>query len=306
MSVEWYVLKGKEWLGPFTSAKLKTLASSQRLSRTSQIRKGNGNPVLAGQVKGLFPESAAKENEYGAIAITRLAEGSKTRTSITVLLDEAYQGELEGTFLKGEQSLTLRVKAGRHVLDLRAAGKGQTSEIDVGENQIVDIETYLTKVEIFCRVVPNFSVAAREPASDSEAVWYYQSLDGQQKGPVSKTELRILAISKGRINRKTLVYREGMDNWQMVADVAPEVFNHPVDYRSFAILSILPESIRSKAWVKFGITVVVMLGLMARCRGRQLEREKYRQRAKERAVQQRSASPAHFPSSVFLAKGGQE
>jgi len=305
MSVEWYVLKNEEWQGPFTAANLKSLASSQRLSKTDQVRKGNGNPVLAGQVKGLFSESAPKENEYGTIAITRLAEGSKTRTSITVLLDEAYQGELEGTFLKGEQSLTLRVQAGRHVLDLRAAGKRQTSDIEVGENQVVDVETYITKGEIFCRVVPNFSVAAGEPASDSDAVWYYQSLDGQQMGPVSKTELRILALSKGRINRKTLVYRKGMDNWQMVADVAPEVFNHPVDYRTFAILSILPESIRSKAWVKIGITFVVMLGLMARCRGRQLEREKYRQRAKERAVQQQTAFPSH-PTSVFLAEGGWE
>jgi hypothetical protein len=60
--------------------------------------------------------------------------------------------------------------------------------------------------------------------------WYY-ALGGQQLGPVAETELREM-FRNGRINRDTLVWREGMADWQTFAaarpDVAPAAAANPV------------------------------------------------------------------------------
>jgi uncharacterized RDD family membrane protein YckC len=47
--------------------------------------------------------------------------------------------------------------------------------------------------------------------------WYYVDA-GQQAGPVDDAQLEALA-SSGKILSDTLVWREGMDNWQMYAEV---------------------------------------------------------------------------------------
>jgi len=44
------------------------------------------------------------------------------------------------------------------------------------------------------------------------ALWYYGTPDGQ-RGPVEEDELRGL-IASGAVNASTLVWREGMENWQ--------------------------------------------------------------------------------------------
>jgi hypothetical protein len=48
--------------------------------------------------------------------------------------------------------------------------------------------------------------------------WYYGS-QGQQIGPVVEAELRRL-IGTGVITRETMVWREGMAEWRMLAEVA--------------------------------------------------------------------------------------
>ena len=46
--------------------------------------------------------------------------------------------------------------------------------------------------------------------------WYYVD-GGQQAGPVDDAELEVL-VTSGKILNDTLVWREGMDNWQMYAE----------------------------------------------------------------------------------------
>lgn len=48
--------------------------------------------------------------------------------------------------------------------------------------------------------------------------WYYGE-NGQQIGPVDEGAIRV-AMGDGRINLQTLVWREGMPNWQPLAQVA--------------------------------------------------------------------------------------
>ena len=47
--------------------------------------------------------------------------------------------------------------------------------------------------------------------------WYYVDA-GQQAGPVDDTQLAAL-VSSGKILNDTLIWREGMDNWQMYGEV---------------------------------------------------------------------------------------
>lgn len=49
--------------------------------------------------------------------------------------------------------------------------------------------------------------------------WFY-ALDGQQIGPVSDPQLEAL-LRSGKINRDTLVWREGMTDWQALSMVRP-------------------------------------------------------------------------------------
>jgi len=49
--------------------------------------------------------------------------------------------------------------------------------------------------------------------------WYYVD-SGQQAGPVDDAQLQVL-VSSGRISPETLVWREGMANWQAYQEVRP-------------------------------------------------------------------------------------
>ncbi len=49
--------------------------------------------------------------------------------------------------------------------------------------------------------------------------WYY-SLNGQQTGPVTEAQLTAL-ISSGAINTSTLVWKEGMPDWQAISIALP-------------------------------------------------------------------------------------
>jgi len=309
MSAEWFVLKNEKWQGPFTTAKIKLLVSSKQLQPTDQIRKGeSGKAVLAEKVKGLFakPNEAISESGVGTVVITRIAGGRKTNSPISVFIDGVEKGNLgsKGLF-EVEKSLSIRVSSGVHNLDLTAAGMRHAHKLEVLDKQVIDCETYIAKEELFFRVVPHFTVADLPPKPESEPQWYYQSFEGEKIGPIPKTELSIRAWGSGKLNGKTLVYREGMDSWQMVGDVAPEVFDRPFDYRTAFILTLLPSSIRSKPWIKFVIGGIVVLALLARWRGQHLEHEKYRQRPRGNSAQQQSFSPARH-IGVFLARGGQE
>lgn len=55
--------------------------------------------------------------------------------------------------------------------------------------------------------------------------WYYAD-NGQQAGPVDENQLRAL-IQSGRITAETLVWREGMSNWQPLREADPASLSAP-------------------------------------------------------------------------------
>jgi len=59
--------------------------------------------------------------------------------------------------------------------------------------------------------------AAGPPPIPSAAA-YYAVLDGQQAGPFDLTKLRE-NVGSGRINRQTLVWKQGMGQWSAAGDV---------------------------------------------------------------------------------------
>lgn len=52
--------------------------------------------------------------------------------------------------------------------------------------------------------------------------WYYATADGQRHGPLQAEQLRALAVS-GAINAQTLVWREGLAQWQPLHLLAAEL-----------------------------------------------------------------------------------
>jgi uncharacterized RDD family membrane protein YckC len=54
------------------------------------------------------------------------------------------------------------------------------------------------------------------------AQWYYVNADRQRQGPVPATTIRELAAS-GSVNARTLVWRQGMPQWQALEQVASEL-----------------------------------------------------------------------------------
>lgn len=56
----------------------------------------------------------------------------------------------------------------------------------------------------------------------SQALWYYVSADRQRQGPVSALELRGL-LDAGSISRRSLVWRQGMPQWQPMEQLANEI-----------------------------------------------------------------------------------
>jgi hypothetical protein len=57
----------------------------------------------------------------------------------------------------------------------------------------------------------------------SERSWFVASEDGKQDGPCPESQLGAL-ITSGRLTRETLVWTEGMSDWQRAADVPGFVF----------------------------------------------------------------------------------
>ena len=53
-----------------------------------------------------------------------------------------------------------------------------------------------------------------------EKIWYY-AVDGEQKGPIDAAELNLL-IAVSTIGPDTLVWREGMADWQPAAAALPD------------------------------------------------------------------------------------
>jgi len=55
--------------------------------------------------------------------------------------------------------------------------------------------------------------------------WYYAQA-GQRQGPVDEARFREL-LNRGEIAGDTLIWHEGMANWQMLREVHPELASPP-------------------------------------------------------------------------------
>jgi hypothetical protein len=99
--------------------------------------------------------------------------------------------------------------------------------------------------------------------------WFYAS-EGQQQGPYPEIQLREL-IARGTITADTLVWTEGMANWQRAGEIpglAPGASGPPVMPRSGAPLTSAggyrdgPLSIDFEIWDFVWRTLVLVVGLL--------------------------------------------
>ena len=63
-------------------------------------------------------------------------------------------------------------------------------------------------------------------APAGSVVWYVRPPSGGQFGPAS-TEIMRSWLAEGRISTQTLVWREGWRDWQLAADVFPQLSSGP-------------------------------------------------------------------------------
>jgi hypothetical protein len=74
--------------------------------------------------------------------------------------------------------------------------------------------------------------------------WYYVSA-GQQAGPVEEAQLEEL-FRTGQIQADTLVWREGMANWQSYREVKPVMAQAgapPIDPNSPPVIGVAPGTV---------------------------------------------------------------
>ncbi|MBW8824035.1 MAG: RDD family protein [Xanthomonadales bacterium] len=69
--------------------------------------------------------------------------------------------------------------------------------------------------------------------------WYYADRQGQQRGPVQSQDLLGLRDA-GQIDMDTLVWRNGMANWQAFATIANEVLPQPAEVASAPAPAVAP------------------------------------------------------------------
>ncbi|MDP1865760.1 MAG: DUF4339 domain-containing protein [Bradyrhizobium sp.] len=98
--------------------------------------------------------------------------------------------------------------------------------------------------------------------------WFYAS-EGQQQGPYPEIQLREL-IARGTITADTLVWTEGMANWQRAAEIpglAPDASGPPAVPRSGAAVPRMggysdgPVSIDLPLWSFLGRSLLYIIGL---------------------------------------------
>jgi uncharacterized RDD family membrane protein YckC len=94
-------------------------------------------------------------------------------------------------------------------------------------------------------------------------MWYYVE-DGQQRGPVVDADLDAL-LRDGKIIPETLVWREGMTNWQQLREVRPAGTAGPAGAAPDATAAATAEVVCSQCGKLFPPTEVIRYGNAAVC-----------------------------------------
>lgn len=192
MSVQWFVLRGEQSEGPYTSSDLKLLADQRQITPDTLVKQGVSGPwVPAGTIEGLFVEyhGAKPAPTTGSPPPVRYVKPREPKAAVLATPPTLAQPHPAAESVEKAPSE-----------DLSAERISQTARTSIHEPTTPHEPT-----------IPTAPSAAAEDMQSP--IWYLRTPDGQQYGPVSKSQLDQWA-AEGRVGQDCWLWRAGWADWQ--------------------------------------------------------------------------------------------
>ncbi len=211
MSVQWYVLRGDQSEGPFTSSELKLLADQRQISPDTLVKQGMSGPWMpAGTIEGLFVEyhgakPAPSTGSPPPVRYVKPKAPKKPVLAIPPTLAQAGPGpEPAPTGARGAEE--------------GAAPGGTDQEAALPQpgwpsSQLASVEPSHLPQPVLQEPSPPAAPGPRPPEDLLSPIWYLRTPDGQQYGPVSKQQLDQW-VAEGRVGEDCWLWRAGWPDWQ--------------------------------------------------------------------------------------------
>ncbi|MCS7305769.1 MAG: protein kinase [Thermoguttaceae bacterium] len=217
MSVQWYVLRGDQSEGPFTSSELKLLADQRQISPDTLVKQGMSGPwVPAGTIEGLFVEyhGAKPSPSTGSPPPVRYVKPKETKKPVLAVPPTFAQAGAEAdTGAKAPLGAESSAMPGAGGL----AGPALTQPLGVA-SQPSGAESSRVSRPALQEPAGSGGPAPSPPEELLSPIWYLRTPDGQQYGPVSKQQLDQWA-AEGRVGNDCWLWRAGWPDWQGAGQV---------------------------------------------------------------------------------------
>jgi len=220
MSVQWYVLRGEQSEGPFTSSELKLLADQRQITPDTLVKQGLSGPwIPAGTIEGLFVEyhGAKPAPTTGSPPPVRYVKSREPKRPILAVPPTLAQpaAEAEPTTREAKPAEAGAVPAGEErgrAMAHPVLASGQPTGVEPSQLTQAALHEPTTPAGPYALASPGIPTPA--PAEDLlSPIWYLRTPDGQQYGPVSKQQLDQWA-AEGRVGNDCWVWRAGWPDWQ--------------------------------------------------------------------------------------------
>jgi len=228
MSVQWFVLRGEQTEGPFNSSELKLLADQRQISPDNLVKQGVSGPwIPAGTIEGLFVEyhGAKPAPSLGSPPPVRYVKPREQKVAVLATpptlapsrptQDSVEQAPSEGGNASGAIGLS-------GVFGTEGGGTGTaTEQVPLGQRPSA-IHPHPKESAGTVRQTAHAPMdETRAPAAGLSApaedahlpIWYLRTPDGQQYGPVNKSQLDQW-VAEGRVGHDCWLWRAGWPNWQ--------------------------------------------------------------------------------------------
>lgn len=216
MSLEWFILRGEQTEGPISSSELKLLADQRKISPETLVKQGISGPwIPAGTIEGLFVEyhGAKPSPTTGSPPPVRYVKPREWKKAVLALPPTLAQSGLPSE--KGPPGTS----------PAQPAMAGTAPEVKVsslppeGAASVPSVGAQSSSPSVVGQPTPGSS--PQPPAASEDLVspiWYLQTPDGQQYGPVSKHQLDQWA-AEGRVGNDCWLWRAGWPDWQGAGSV---------------------------------------------------------------------------------------
>jgi len=233
MSVQWYVLRGEQSEGPFTSSELKLLADQRQITPDTLVKQGLSGPWMpAGTIEGLFVEyhGAKPAPSTGSPPPVRYVKPREPKRPVLAvpptLAHPAAEAELAGTSPTPTEAVAMPTEgAPGRAMGQPVSASGQPTGVEPSRPTQAALQEPTPAGSQYG--YPPSGIPTPGPTEDLlSPIWYLRTPDGQQYGPVSKQQLDQW-VAEGRVGNDCWVWRAGWADWQGAGSVYGQL-GHPL------------------------------------------------------------------------------